>query len=169
MFWIILSPVLASADDANLQRDTQDILQNAFYDTGPVAQALIDNGLAIGFVQSPPTCAAGQRINGQSCEICGKGTYSTLPVSKVCSTCPDRKTTTGNGTTTSLGCVSPCRADSAYCGTRGTCTLRAGTTDTFVSTIVCAQKNTRGLPANRDSMETAEQTYLIIKLRRAGA
>ncbi|GFO02092.1 neurogenic locus notch homolog protein 1, partial [Plakobranchus ocellatus] len=135
-----VNPVLASADDAALQRDTQDILQNAFYDTGPVAQALIDNGLAISSVESPPTCAAGQRINGQSCEACGKGTYSTSPVSEICSTCPDGKTTTGNGTTSSLGCVSPCRADSAYCGTRGTCTLRAGTTDVYY--CLCTEKYT---------------------------
>ena len=33
--------MLTDKDNGNLQRDTQDVMQNAFYDTNPVAQTLV--------------------------------------------------------------------------------------------------------------------------------
>ncbi|KAK3784027.1 hypothetical protein RRG08_025221 [Elysia crispata] len=133
-----VNPVLTSADDTNLKRDTQDVIQNAFYDTQPVAQTLVDNGLAIESVQSPPTCSPGRRIDGQTCSVCAKGTYSTSPVSEVCSACPEGRTTANAGTSSSLGCVAKCSVDRAYCGNNGNCTLRAGTTDDYY--CLCTSK-----------------------------
>ncbi|GFS23418.1 signal peptide, CUB and EGF-like domain-containing protein 3 [Elysia marginata] len=126
-----VSPVLGSADNANLRRDTQDVLQNALADTQPVAQALTDNQLAIQSIASPPVCTAGTRINGQRCTACTKGTYSTSPVSEVCTRCPDGTSTTGTGSSSSRDCITKCRLDPNYCGTRGNCSLRAGTTDDY--------------------------------------